>query len=75
MPIYNKGHKEDLGNYRPVSPAWVPGKVMKQIILSAITWDIQDNQDIRPHQHRFRKGRPCLINLISFYDPGDLYTG
>ncbi|TRZ21726.1 hypothetical protein HGM15179_005395 [Zosterops borbonicus] len=41
---------------------------MKQIILSAITWHIQDNQDIRPSQHRFRKGRPCLTNLISSYD-------
>ena len=25
-------------------------------------------QGIRPSQHRFMKGRPCLTNLISFYD-------
>ncbi|GAB0203341.1 mitochondrial enolase superfamily member 1 [Grus japonensis] len=63
MPIYKKGQKEDLDNYRPVSL----GKVMEQIILSAITWHVQDNQVIRPSQHGFMKGRSCLTNLISFY--------
>ncbi|KAK4832922.1 hypothetical protein QYF61_026565 [Mycteria americana] len=70
MPTYKKGQKEDPGNYRTVSLTSVPGKVMEQIIWSAITQHVQDNQVIRPSHHGFMKGRSCLTNLISFCDKG-----
>jgi len=44
MPIYRKGWKGDLGKHRPVSLTLVLGKVMEYIILSAITWHVQENQ-------------------------------
>jgi len=68
VPIYKKGWKEDLGNYSPVSLTSVQGKVMEWIILSPITWHVQDTHVIRPSQHGFVKGRSCLTKLISFYD-------
>ncbi|RMC07031.1 hypothetical protein DUI87_16484 [Hirundo rustica rustica] len=67
-PIHKKGAKEYPGNYRPVNLTSVPGKIMEQFILSAITQNLQDGQGIRPSQHGFRRGRSCSTNLISFYD-------
>ncbi|KAJ7397620.1 hypothetical protein BTVI_133417 [Pitangus sulphuratus] len=65
---YQKHRKEDPGNYKPVSLTLMLGKVMEQIILSAITWHVQDNEGIRPSQQGFRKGSSWLTNLVSFYD-------
>ncbi|GAB0189082.1 mitochondrial enolase superfamily member 1 [Grus japonensis] len=43
-PIHKKGRKEDPGNYKLVSLTSVLVNVMEQIILSAITQHVQDNQ-------------------------------
>jgi len=65
-PIREKGRKGDLGSYRPFSLTSVLGKVIEQIILSAIPWHFQDNQGIRPSQRGFMKSRSCLTNVVSF---------
>ncbi|KFW95577.1 RNA-directed DNA polymerase from mobile element jockey, partial [Phalacrocorax carbo] len=45
-PIYKKGWKEDLGNYRPVSLTSVPGKIMDWLILNRLTQHVQNNEGI-----------------------------
>jgi len=67
-PVFKMGKKEDPGNYRPVSLAFIPGKMMEQLILEVIIKQVEEKKVIRSSQHGFTKGKSCLINLIAFYD-------
>ncbi|KAF4805033.1 hypothetical protein TURU_002529 [Turdus rufiventris] len=62
-----KGLKEDLRNYRHVNLTLVPRNVMKHHLEDHYV-TCRDHQLIKSSQFGFMKGRPYLIDLISFYD-------
>lgn len=52
--VFKKGKKEDSGDYGPVSFTQILGKVMKQLILEAISKPVEDKKVISS-QHGFTK--------------------
>ena len=65
--VFKKG-KEDLENYEPVSLTSVLEKVMEQLVLGAISEQLEEEKVIRNSQHGFTKGKSCLTKFIDFYD-------
>ncbi|KFV78754.1 hypothetical protein N308_01132, partial [Struthio camelus australis] len=45
-PLFQKGKKEEPGNYRPVSLTSILGKVMEQLILEVLTKHLEDKKVI-----------------------------
>lgn len=65
-PIYKKGVKNDVSNYRPVSLTSVPCRVAESIIKDEIVNHLALNKLIRESQHGFRTNRSCLSNLLEY---------
>ena len=67
-PLFKKGSREELGNYRPVSLTSVVGKVLKTLIKDQMRNHLNKYKLIKGSQHGFTKGSSCLTNLLEFYE-------
>jgi len=67
-PIFKKGSKSDVNNYRPVSLTSVPCKIMESIIRDVLVTHTENNSLITKHQHGFMTGRSCLTNLLEAFE-------
>ena len=66
VPIYKKGDKHEVSNYRPISLTCIIMKVLERIIkdeLLALT-----NGMVKDEQHGFRAERSCATNLVGLCD-------
>jgi len=67
-PIFKKGSRNSVENYRPVSLTSQICKLFETIMRDALVHYLENNHLILDSQHGFRKGRSCLTNLLEFLD-------
>ena len=67
-PIYNKGSRTSVDNYRPVSLTSVICKVMERLLRKPLLDHMFDNDFISDCQHGFIPGRSCTTQLLEVLD-------
>ena len=68
VPLFKKGSRDNLGNYRLVSLTSVVGKLLEKILRNRIYAHLEENGPVSESQHCFVRGRSCLTNLIEFFE-------
>ena len=66
VPIFKKGDKSSVDNYRPISLTSLFMKTFEYCIKDLIL--LKSNDIIKENQHGFRSGKSCLTQLIPFVD-------
>ena len=64
VPIFKRGEREHVENYRPISILSVFGKIFESLIYPLIY--AQFKSSISDHQHGFIKGRSTTTNLVAY---------
>jgi len=64
-PVFKKGEKQNVENYRPISLLCIASKIMERCVHDYIYPQIQDK--LHTLQHGFVKGRSCLTQLLKVY--------
>jgi len=68
FPLFKKGSKQEVGNYRPVSLTSQICKVVESVIRDEIVQHLDQYNLIRNSQHGFCKGYSCTTNLLVFLE-------
>mgnify|MGYP003433312545 FL=1 len=68
VPIFKKGARTQVGNYRPVSLTSVVCKIMERLIRKALLKHLIDNRFLAETQHGFVQGRSCTTQLLKLVD-------
>ena len=67
-PIFKKGKKSSVSNYRPVSLTVNLCKVFESILRDKMIEHLQKHSLIKSSQHGFVRNRSCLTNLLVFME-------
>ena len=67
-PLFKKGAKNLVQNYRPISLTSVPCKILESLIKEQLVEHLEKFNIIKNTQHGFRKGKSCLTNLLEYLE-------
>jgi len=67
-PLFKKGSRSQVENYRPVSLTSQLCKVLESVIRDALVSHLDKNSLLNSSQHGFRKGLSCSSNLLTFLE-------
>ena len=67
-PLFKKGSRNKLENYRPVSLTSVVCKLLETVIREHMVEFLVKHNLIDTSQHGFLKARSCLTNLLCFFE-------
>ena len=65
VPAHEKGDKQNLKNYRPISLLPVAGKLFEKILYNNTYEFFTENNLISPNQSGFKPGDSCINQLLS----------
>ena len=66
VPVFKKGKREHVKNYRPISLLPIISKVIERCVLSGLRDDLYHR--INPVQYGFLPGRSCVTQLTAILD-------
>ena len=64
-PVFKKGTKCDMANYRPLSLTWVACKLLEHILCSHIRNHLETHYALSLYQYGFRKRLSCESQLLT----------
>lgn len=67
-PVFKKGAKSNLDNYRPISVVSPISKVFESIIGKQLRSSLEDEGILNPSQFGFRENRSCELALNTMVD-------
>ena len=65
VPVHEKGNKQTLENYRPVSLLPICGKIFERLIYNSLFEFFIANELISSNQSGFKRGDSCINQLLS----------
>ena len=65
VPVFKKGDKSAVENYRPISLTSVTSKILEHIVHSSIMDHFEKHNHLNSFQHGFRQKRSCETQLIT----------